>query len=885
MSLLSDSTPRLDVLVERERELAMLGGAFKDACAGRGRVALVTAEAGGGKTALIGRFCAGLHLAGRARVLRGACDALFTPRPLGPIHDFAADAGAELTERLRGEAIPYQVAAALIDALHGREPTVVVIEDIHWADEATVDVLKLVIRRIASDPVLIVLSYRDEEVDAKHPVRVMLGELASGLALTRVPLAPLSPEAVAQLAEPYGVDAGDLHRVTRGNPFFVTEVLASGNGSIPSSARDAVLARATRLTGKARSLLEAVAIAPSQVEFGLLEDLAGKDVAALEECLSSGMLEFESGAVAFRHELARLTVEESLAPDRRIALHRRALEALQARPAASPDLARLAHHADGAGDTGAVLRFAPEAAARASAVGAHREAAAHYRRALSSAESLPPAERAALLERYSQECYVTDEMDEAIDSLRAAAECYRALGNASAEGATLTRVSVIHLCPGRVQEARELGLRAAKLLERLPPGPELALAYDNLAFIASMEADFEGARARAGQAVAVAQELGDPGTTAPVTVGALFVDVASGAPEAVERLEDRIDEALLLGREVDAARMIDNLALLARHQRPTELPRARIEQGVELTRRHGLHLRHIYCLAYRSRRELDEGNWADAADSAEAVLGERFVSSFPRIAALVTLGLVRARRGDPDVWPVLDEARALSESAGDLIRVAPVAAARAEAAWLAGDPGAVAAETDAAFRLALERRGPRAIAELACLRKRAGLEDEVPDGVPEPYSLQLAGDHVGAAGAWDALGCPYEAAFALADADEEGPLREALDELQRLGARPAAAIVARRLQERGVRNVPRGPRPSTRTNQAQLTARELEVLRLLAGGLRNAAIAERLFLSPRTVDHHVSAVLRKLNVQSRGEAVAEGARLGLLQDPQPAEPI
>jgi len=185
-------------LVERDRELALLEAAFDEATTGRGRVALVTAQAGGGKTALIDSFCTACT--GRARVLRGACDALFTPRPLGPIHDFVANLGAELEQTLRGEAVPYQVAAALIDDLHHNAPTALVVEDVHWADEATLDVLRLLARRIAGERALIVLSYRDDSLDARHPLRVMLGEVASGLALTRVPLAPLSLEAVAQLA-------------------------------------------------------------------------------------------------------------------------------------------------------------------------------------------------------------------------------------------------------------------------------------------------------------------------------------------------------------------------------------------------------------------------------------------------------------------------------------------------------------------------------------------------------------------------------------------------------------------------------------------------------------------------------------------------------------
>jgi DNA-binding CsgD family transcriptional regulator len=189
----------------------------------------------------------------------------------------------------------------------------------------------------------------------------------------------------------------------------------------------------------------------------------------------------------------------------------------------------------------------------------------------------------------------------------------------------------------------------------------------------------------------------------------------------------------------------------------------------------------------------------------------------------------------------------------------------------------------APLELALERKAPWAIGELAVWRRRGGLDlDGGELGATaqpyalDPYTLELAGDREAAAGAWATLGCPYEAALALAEADEQEPLRLALEALQGLDARPAAAIVARRLRKRGVRGLPRGPRRPTRENPAGLTPRELEVLVLVAEGLRNAQIAERLVLSEKTVHHHVSAILRKLGVNARGQAAAEALRLGLL---------
>jgi AAA ATPase domain len=302
----SASAQRPDELLERSRHVAALDESFAAVRGGAaGRLVFVGGEAGVGKTALVRRFCENHR---SDRILWGACDPLFTPRPLGPFVEIAEAAGGELEELVTSGARPHEIAAALIREC--RNPTIVVVEDVHWADEASLDVLRLMARRIATVRGFALVTYRDDELDRIHP------------------LERLSAEAVAALAAPHGVDADDLYRKTGGNPFFVTEILASGDSEIPDTVRDAVLARAVRLSPAARALLEAVAITPPQSELWLLERLAPDAIEGLEECLGSGMLTADKSGIAFRHELARLAVEESLAPDRTLALHRRALEAL-----------------------------------------------------------------------------------------------------------------------------------------------------------------------------------------------------------------------------------------------------------------------------------------------------------------------------------------------------------------------------------------------------------------------------------------------------------------------------------------------------------------------------------------------------------------------------
>ncbi len=462
-------------LFERADELAELAERLAAVEAtGMGHVVLLRGEAGVGKTALIREFCE--RHGGSATIAGGACEPLFAPRPLGPFLEIAQSLDGDLLALVEG-AMPYQVVAELAEGLRRQAPVILVLEDVHWADEATLDVFRLLARRVESVPALVVASYRDDQLDVRNPLQIVLGELATSSSISRMRLSGLSPAAVAELAEPYGADADELFVKTGGNPFFVVEALAAGADAIPETVRDAVLARAARLGPSSRAILEAVAVVPPQAELWLLEAIAGESADGLDECLGSGMLRSDPAGISFRHELARLAVEESVSPQRKLELNRAALAALSEPPSGPVDHARLAHHAEEAGDGAAVLRFAPPAAARAAAVGAHREAAAQYARTLRFARDREPSERAGLLHLRSVECYVTDDIDEAIEAGQGELELRRVLGQRQEEGEALSWLSQILWCPGRTTESRQAREEAVALLETLPAGRELATAW------------------------------------------------------------------------------------------------------------------------------------------------------------------------------------------------------------------------------------------------------------------------------------------------------------------------------------------------------------------------------------------------------------------------
>jgi DNA-binding CsgD family transcriptional regulator/tetratricopeptide (TPR) repeat protein len=659
-------------LLERERELAVLERALADVEErSAGRVVLVSGEAGAGKTTLLRAFCRD-----RERVLWGGCEPLFTPRPLGPLLDIADAVGSELDGLLLRDPTPHDAFVDLTRALRA-ERAVVVLEDVHWADEATLDVLKLLGRRIDAVPALVVVTYRDDELDARHPLRLVIGDLPVPPAAQRLRLAALSRETVGALGDAHGLDGDELWRKTGGNPFFVTEALAAG-GDVPPTVRDAVLARAARVGAEARELLDAAAVVPQRAAPWLLASIAGDFGEALDECVTTGILVVSPLGVAFRHELARLVIEEAIPPARRATLHRRALDALSDPPSGGRDFARLAHHAEAAGDSDAVRRYAIAAAHRAETLRAHREAAAQYARALRFGDDLPPGVRADLLAAQARACFPADMYEEGIAALEREVELRRGLGDAVAEGDAERRLAQFLWCPGRVDESRRAAERAVALLEQVPPTPELGWAYVELAFTHAYGSRVAEAIECRQRAIALAEEVG---------VAAIAVEArlnAAVATKDIDEIVTQIEAATAQSQPGLMGHLWMTLANVAVSRRRFDIAADAIDRGLAVCSDNGFELTRLYLLAYRAILELDEGRWDEAAETASMVLRIRRTSTTPRIRALVALALVRLRRGDPDVDSLLEEAWALAEPTGELQRMQPVLDARSELDWLEG---------------------------------------------------------------------------------------------------------------------------------------------------------------------------------------------------------
>jgi DNA-binding CsgD family transcriptional regulator/tetratricopeptide (TPR) repeat protein len=857
------------MLLERDEELAIIADVLGDVRSSGGKVILVRGEAGIGKSALVRDFVEG-H-ADEAHVLYGSCDDLLTPQPLGPIWDISRDEASLSTPLAEGDR--RAVMTTLLDLLaRTLRPTVLVIEDTHWADEATLDAIKYLGRRIARTNAVLLLTYRDGEVDYDHPLRQVIGELPPEN-IVRIHLGPLSGDAVADLVGDVDIDVEQVLALTDGNPLFVTEILASGTQDVPASVQDSVLARAGKLTTGARQLLDLVSVVPGGAERSLIDRIVGPNDEHVIECVRQGLLEARSDAISFRHELTRRSIESALGSRQRRQLNQAVLAELRG----VADLSRLVHHARQADDIESIIKFAPEAARAAMAIESHTEAAAHFRLLEPYLDQVGEVDRARIVDDWARtEYYLIG--SESVDILERAIDLYRSIGDDVALARSLIFSVRVNEIRGRPEVAEVASREAIEILEPYPATPDFASAVSQRAWLMKMRGHGSAALEVAEQAIEVARTTGDDVSLISALVTKGVLKHRMGESDGFELMEEARRMAEQGRHRFEETLVLLNMAEAAAEHREVARASDLSQRARETSARYEISLHENAANAHYAMAMSWQGKWAEAEDTASEALGP--VVFYSQVVAGQVLGPLQARQGRPKAKETLDSTWARAHRGDEMQSLLPSAAGLAEYMWLHGEQDDVLIRRFSEL-LVDERRfnfSWRA-GWLAFWLWMLGELTEPPEGIAEPYRLVIEGNPMEAAEIWESKGIPYERALALMHGDRDARL-EALDVLDGLGATAVAAKLKGELRDDGVA-VPRGKARETRRNAAGLTARQAEVLGLLGEGLSNTEIADRLFVSPRTVENHVSAVLAKLDTSTRDGAV-ERARLdGLLGPGEP----
>jgi DNA-binding CsgD family transcriptional regulator/tetratricopeptide (TPR) repeat protein len=886
--------PPAQRLIEREGALSQLNTTLQACRAGSGRTVLVGGEAGLGKTTLLREWAEQAKAQGGADVFWGGCEALFTPRPLGPVLDMAQALSPNITALAQQQAAPSTLFAAFGSwlavpavALSSKQSqarvNVLIFEDVHWADHLTLDFLKYLGRRIHQWPAMLVLSYRDEEAGGLHPLTQVLGDLPSAHT-DKLLLQHLSLEALATLSGYPAERTRELLAVTGGNPFFVTEVLATAqtrpndeSTDVPATVTMAVMARAQRVSRQARAVLEAASLVPGSVDPAQLVTLVPEGAAAgIDECVQAGLLRWERQHLAFRHELARRAVEAGLSPMRRREMHARLY--LQLRQQSHELVDRAAYHAQHADDSAAVLATAPLAAARAAALGAHREAAAHYRVALDHAQQASEGQRAELLEHWAGELFVfSGGTDAAITARQQALAIRLRRGETEHVGLNQRELSGMYRARGDSAQAQLFLDAAIETLESIAPGPSLAMAYSTRSATFMVTNQWRLAQTWGERAIEIAQGFAEHGTIAHAlnNIGSALAD--DGQLRGYDLLQNSLDLALQHNLHRHAARAYWCASEASVRNRLLAKAESWIVPGMAFARAHDLDLHVWGLLGALVQVRWMQGRLEQAQLLAtEALRSEPLAQSTTSHLTVVTVAaavaLLRDAGADASAlhaqWPV-----ALAAREPDLI--VPMALALAEAAWLREDHPACAGVVQAACQACADLT-PWDWSELALWAHRAGLDPKALSSAPlmEPCALELQGDLAGAARAWAERGMPRHQAYAkmLMDPRQDPEaLAEAISLFDQAGAR-VCADHARRLARKwtgdGVKGIKTGPRAAARTNRFGLTERELQVAQQVAAGLSNQEIAQALSRSPRTVENHVATVLDKLGAKRRGDVAA-----------------
>src|SRR5580692_580055 len=835
--------------------------------AGEGHCIMLSGEAGIGKTALVREFCQ--EHRHHAKVYIGTCDALFTPRPLAPVYDVIWQIW---------EDFPDDRSTLFTDFFHRFDhlpgPSLLVFEDIHWADEATIDFIKFLARRITRLRCLFILTWRDEEVHTGHPLRQLLGQLPPHL-FTRIQLPPLSEAAVGNLAKTRGYRGEDVYGISGGNPFYVNEILASYSPGIPDNIKDTILSVFNRLDANTRQVCELLSILPTGLETDYLEELEPQYATALAACLETKIIQLKGNRLFFKHELYRRTIESALSPFIRIKLNKRILTTFRERFENNGETERIIHHAKNANDHATVVQYAPIAARQAAALGAHTEAAKLYFTAIEYYSGKDPDTLVTLYEPYANECYLTNRMKEAIIYQQKVAAIWQEKGNPERHGDSLWFLSRLWWFDGNRRQAERFALEAINTLNDRPSSQPKAMAFSNMSQLKMLSDQTVECIHWGEKAIGIANELGDEEILSHAynNVGSVQMRVPTYRQKGLNLLKRSLDIALRRHFHEHAARAYTNMASNAIQLKDYSLATTVLNDGIHYCEELELDSWRTYMLSWKARLLLDTGHWAEATATAEQLVSSDTQASIVKILALVVIGTIRMRRGEADALPLLVEARTKAFEAMELQRIL---AALLEYEWITGQAVLEKAAIEYAIGLISQGGTLRESSEFDYWLWKVRRAQIPWHEVHDRYRADHPAMAIETAAGWERLGCPYEQALFLFEGDEDAK-REAISIVHRLGATTVYEKMKLGMRSEGIRSIPRGSHKTTRENPALLTERELGVLELLKEGLPNKEIGSRLFISAKTVDHHISAILSKLDVDSRTKAVREAIRRGIVK--------
>jgi DNA-binding CsgD family transcriptional regulator len=758
-----------------------------------------------------------------------------------------------------------------------KKPVIIIIEDIHWADEATLDFIKFFARRIGRIHCLFILSYRDNEILDNHPLRNVLGQLSPD-SITRLHLQPLSKDAVEKMAEERGYKGEDVFSISGGNPFYVTEILASYSPGVPDNIKDSILSVYHRQEKGTKNAWEICSVIPEGLEINRFGKIKSSWDEGMDHCFALQIIIIKKNRVVFKHELYRRTIEGSLSPFKRIALNKKMLELFLDSFEAEGEIERIVHYAKNANENKLVVKYAPIAARQAACVGAHIEASKLFLTAIEYSDGNDEEQMVEFYESYAYECYLTNQTKDAIIYQGKALKVWQKKKEIERAGHSLSFLSRLWWFNGNRQEAEKYGKQAIEILESQPASKAKAMAYSNMSQLKMLSDDKAECVEWGNKAIEMAKKIKDDEilSHAMNNVGSILWKVNFSDESGKKMLFESLDIALKNSFHEHAARSYSNIASIYLLYKEYELAKQVLEVGINYCEERNLDSSKNYKLYAKARVFLETGDWQRAASILENLVSNPSQVGSVKIAALAALAIIKIRKGEEDALIYLIEAKQLALKTNEHHRIIPVMIAELQYEWLTGKQRITEEELKLSNDLIQRVENIFLNSEFSFWLQKVRKKDLRLPELYEPYKLLKEGKCRLAAAYWETKDCPFEKAFALYAGNEEDK-KNALLIFQQIGADAVYEKIKMEMRAVGIKKIPRGLRESTKTNPAQLTNRELDVLHLLQKGIQNKEIAGTLFISPKTADHHISNILFKLEVKSRAMAVAEAVRLGILK--------